>query len=136
VGPPLEQQGWIEDVCFSPDGQQLATASSEGSVRLWSVDVGELLGPVISDDNPLELEYTRDGKHLAIAGSMRSGARLLNVPAPFQGGLEQLEGDFENAELWLQVLTRMKMDANGVLSRLDRATWQDRRDQLDSIRRR
>jgi WD40 repeat protein len=91
-------------------------------VRLWSVETGELVGPALDFDGwAFEVTFSPDGKAIAVAGT--GDARLWNVPAP-------LAGDLEDAELRLQVLTWTEMDANGVLGRLDRATWQARRAQL------
>jgi WD40 repeat protein len=127
VGSALEQTDWVEDVCFSPDGKRLATASIDGTVRLWSVETGELLGPARDFRGwAMEVAFSPDGTRIAVAGFERS-ARLWTVPPP-------LGGDLEDAELWLEVLTWTEMDANGVLGRLDRATWQARRDELDKVK--
>jgi WD40 repeat protein len=31
-------QGWVWSVSFSPDGQYLATASGDGTARLWRIE--------------------------------------------------------------------------------------------------
>jgi WD40 repeat protein/serine/threonine protein kinase len=125
VGSPLEQPGWVEDVCFSPDGNRIATASLEGRVRQWSVETGELLGPPRDcGEWAFEVAYSPDGTSLAVAG-WPGGARLWTVPSRLDSNITP-----EEAELRIQVLTWMEMDANGVLGRLDRATWQARRAQL------
>jgi WD40 repeat protein len=121
VGPALELRQWVEDVCFSPDGKRPATATDKG-VRLWSVQAGELVGPALDyGGSAYEVAFSPDGKTIAITG--HPTARLWTVPPPFAG-------DPEDAELRTQVLTWTEMDANGVLGRLDRATWQSRRAQL------
>jgi WD40 repeat protein/serine/threonine protein kinase len=126
VGSALEQRDWVEDVCFSPDGKRLATAGNNGSVRLWSVDTGELLGPAFHVEGlAYEVAFSPDGKTIAVADG-EQGARLWTVPLASRG-------DWEDAELRLQVLTWTEMDANGVLGQLDRATWQARRAQLGKV---
>jgi len=34
---------WVRSVAFSPDGQQLASGSSDETIKLWQVSTGQLL---------------------------------------------------------------------------------------------
>ena len=45
LGPPLQHQGWVRDVAFSPDGKVLATACDDYTARLWDVGHPRALGP-------------------------------------------------------------------------------------------
>jgi WD40 repeat protein len=127
VGPALEQQDWIEDVCFSPDGKRLATVSMGGDVRLWSVATGDLLGPPFHVDGwAYEGAFSPDGKSIAVAASGQGA--LWAVPSLLGSKLAD-----EQAELRIQILTWAELDADGVLGRLDRATWEARRAQLEKV---
>jgi WD40 repeat protein len=129
TGLALEHPGFVDDVCFSPDGKLLATASEGhgGGVRLWSVETGELLGPPLEgmSSDVEEVAFSPDGTRIA-ASSWRGHTGLWPVPQPFQG-------DLRHAELWVQVLTWQEMDDHGVLTWLDRATWNARREQLEKL---
>jgi WD40 repeat protein len=124
TGLVFGHKGAVEDICFSPDGQSLATGDARG-VWLWSVSTGELLGPVLESHNgACEVSFSPDGTRIAAGGF--SEARLFTLSAPFRG-------DLRHAELWVQVLTWQEMDANGVLSWLDRESWLKRRAQLEKL---
>ncbi len=125
-GPVLEHPGFVDDVCFSPDGKILATANAFDGVRLWSAETGELLGPQLEKSaDAEEVAFSPDGTRIA-ASSWSGHTGLWTVPAPFQG-------DLRHAELWVQVLTWQEMDDHGVLTWLDRPTWQARRAQLEKL---
>ena len=96
-----------------------------GGVRLWSVEMGEQLGPARCQGSwPMEVAFSPDGRTIAVATWLRDphGTYLWSVPSPFGGNLSD-----EGAELRMQVLTWSEMDVNGVLGELDRTTWQARR---------
>lgn len=60
----------IQDLAFHPDGEQLASLSTDGTVRLWSLD-GDACSPSpvlqIRSGRPHSLAYSADGSRIAVA---------------------------------------------------------------------
>jgi WD40 repeat protein/DNA-binding SARP family transcriptional activator len=61
--------GGVNALTFSPDGQLLATAPSDGAIRVWRVSDGQLVN-VLAGHGPIvwSLAFTPDGQHLASGG--------------------------------------------------------------------
>ncbi|HEY1599610.1 MAG TPA: protein kinase [Pirellulales bacterium] len=68
-----DHDGEITSVRFSPDGRVLATASSDGRIRLWDVASGQLQATIDEPQRaPLNgLAFAPDGKVLAVASDRR-----------------------------------------------------------------
>ena len=69
---PLTLKGHTSDVyrcCFSPDGKQLASTSQDRTLRLWSIETGQLLKVLYTAKDPTyDVTYSEDGKILAAVG--------------------------------------------------------------------
>ena len=117
VGPPLQhakpankandEGRFISAVAFSPNGRRVATASRDGSIRLWDSETGQPIGrdlggfPTTDGLNVTtavaSLEFTADGRWLLARSSaevLNAFSRLLDVAkgAPIVGPLRHLDG--------------------------------------------
>ncbi|WP_164740385.1 WD40 repeat domain-containing protein [Brachybacterium saurashtrense] len=60
----------VRDLAFSPDGDQLASLSTDGTVRLWTVAAGTCSTAQvlrISSGTPMALTYMQGGAQIAVA---------------------------------------------------------------------
>jgi WD40 repeat protein len=69
----------VQSVVFSPDGQLVATGSSDGTIKLWQVSDGKLLQTIQGQAEVLSVDFSPDGTVLA-AGSKNGLIRLFGIP--------------------------------------------------------
>ncbi len=92
----MKHAGQVFDARLSSDGLTVATASLDGTTRLWAAKTGAPLGePMISDEGvPGRVEFSPDGSKLLTSGmgdaaalwSAQTGAQL-GVPMTHDGGI-------------------------------------------------
>jgi WD40 repeat protein len=63
----LAHSSWVKSAAFSPDGKQLATASLDNTVKIWSIDGKELQTLKGHIDSVRSVAFSPDGKQLATA---------------------------------------------------------------------
>ncbi|NER94927.1 MAG: hypothetical protein F6J86_13990 [Symploca sp. SIO1B1] len=62
-------QDRILSVSFSPDGQRLATAGNDGTVKLWNLSGQQLVKIRENQGTVWDVSFSPNGKHLATAGN-------------------------------------------------------------------
>ncbi len=63
-----EHKGWIGGVAFNPDGETLATASADGTLKFWDAATGKLQSSVAAHDEIVSaVSYSKDGAQVATA---------------------------------------------------------------------
>ena len=70
----LEGHGhWVNSVCFSPDGKQLASGSADRTVRLWDVETGACVRTLEGHgDGVGSLCFSPNGRQLASGSDDRT----------------------------------------------------------------
>jgi hypothetical protein len=67
AGLPTDLADAIVSAAFSPDGLRIATASTDGKVRIWPTELGGLLLTVPGFPKPRRVWFSRDGSLLFVA---------------------------------------------------------------------
>ena len=77
--------GAVIDVAFSPDGKWVATASSDGSARLWDAATGKELRQFLGHTGVVSsVAFSPDGTYLLTGGNDQT-ARIWNVQTGVYG---------------------------------------------------
>jgi WD40 repeat protein len=104
-------EGGVLGVAFSPDGQQIASASVDRTVRLWNRSLGSLVRMFVGHDGVVNsVAFRPDGLQLATGsrdGTVKlwevESGRVLGTLAGPGGSADVLAIDFESSGRWLAV---------------------------------
>ena len=66
--------GWLRGITWSPDGQWLAAAGEDGSVRILRLDTWEVVATLTTDSRPIwSVAWSPDGRRLAAGNTGAAG---------------------------------------------------------------
>src|SRR5262249_43324621 len=120
LGPPLLHHEHVLAVAFSPPRPTGATRAWGRTAHPWEGAAAKRPGPPLRHQGPVRgVVFSPDGKTLWTASFDRT-ARSWALP-------EAAAGPADRVVVWIQVLTGMELDADGLPRELDAATWEQRR---------
>ena len=125
----LPHDGFVGDVTFSPDGGTVLTGSFDSKFRLWSVETGERIGPILSSNAeayPYACVFSPDGKRVILTSLYRGQAKILDLPI-------LKDRDHANPRLRVEVLTHLEMDDRGILTWIAPEAWRAKQEQLAAL---
>ena len=110
----------------SADGRAVLTGSFDKTARVWDTVTGKPLGPALRHDGQIyAVAFSPDGQTV-LTGSDDRTARLWEIPLPMVGEVERMV-------LWIQVMTGLELDSDGVVQVLDQQAWDQRRQRLQGL---
>jgi WD40 repeat protein/Flp pilus assembly protein TadD len=122
AGALIELQQPATRLGYSPDGQVLAVACRDQSVRLWDVASCAPIGPpLLHQAGVLDLRFTPECDSLV---TLTATGRLHTWPLP-----KPVADDPERMELWLRASGGVGLENDSIVL-LDAETWRNCRDQL------
>ncbi|WOD41900.1 AAA family ATPase [Nodosilinea sp. E11] len=65
----LSHEDMVRAVSFTLDGQRVATASSDGTARVWEASTGKVIATLSHDDEVIAVSFSPDGQRVATANS-------------------------------------------------------------------
>ncbi|MBA4066386.1 MAG: hypothetical protein C0501_22265 [Isosphaera sp.] len=120
VGRSMPHPGRVLAAAYSPDGRLILSGGEDGAGRLWDAATGLPVGPPLPHRDQVRVAAFRpDGRAAVTAGDDGAGA-LWAVPGP-------VALPPRDVTAWLEVVTGMRRDADGVTRLLDAAGWAEAR---------
>ncbi|MDB5310119.1 MAG: repeat-containing protein [Gemmataceae bacterium] len=123
--PRFHPEGGIDRIAISPDGRYvLISGGPDRSARVWDVATGKPLGPPPGwGGGARPVAFSPDGRWLTV-GDVYGRITIWAPPAP-------IEGETGRIKLWVQTLTGLEIDDQGVIRSLAPDALAERRRQFD-----
>jgi WD40 repeat protein/tRNA A-37 threonylcarbamoyl transferase component Bud32 len=124
-GPLADVAGQITQLAFSADGNSFLTGLWDlHEVQLWDTATGKPIGPRVHNSEAVTFAaFTADGTRM-MSASGNGEFRSQQVPQP-------LAGDPEHIRCWVEVLTGMELDEQGMIRDLNADALEQRRQRLN-----
>jgi WD40 repeat protein len=120
IGSSLIHREAVVAVAYSPDGKTAVTGSKDGTARLWDTATAQPIGVALKHQAPLvSVTYSPNGQTV-LTVTEDNTAWLWPVA--------ELPDDPERMGTWIESLTGMALDSQGLLQALDTKAWQERRE--------
>ena len=119
-GQPLRHQESVHTVAFSPDGRSLLTGSRDGTARLWDAATGQPIGPPLAHEGITSVAFSPDGRTILTDNNLNGASRRWDVDL-------DLPDDPPRLVAWVETVTGMEMDNDGVFHLLDNVALLERR---------
>ncbi len=129
-GAYLEAETGITRIHVWPERNLVATGDLSGNLRFWHARTGEPIGPVLSHQQanksvPVTLLAPLDGQQV-LSGTLTGTVRRSPVP-------KLLDQDAEKRQLWVEVMTGMKLNEQQVVVRMEAEEWRAKKNSLASL---
>jgi WD40 repeat protein len=123
VGQFQKHPGAVWSLGFGDEGT-LVTGCLDGGVRLWSVPSGAAIGPPWMHEGVVWAVACHPASGSVVTGGGDGTARLWRLPEP-------VTGEVGRVQRWVEVVSGRELDAEGGARRLDAATWERYRAELE-----
>jgi WD40 repeat protein len=119
LGSPLVERRGVRTAVFSPDGQSLFAGTIGDASRLWDLATRKPIGAPLGHLHypVLAVWFDKTGNQV-LAGLEDESIHLYDLPKPIRGSIPQVAA-------WCNVITNMKLDAEGGVSHLEPSEWRD-----------
>ncbi len=125
IGEPLRHRGPVRALAFGPAGQTLLTGCNEYTAQLWDVSSSQRLGPPLALQKAIcAVAFDPQGRWVATA-SVEMATRW-DQPPPLKAKPHRID-------VWLRVVTGLKMDPAGGIDVMDDKDWRRARDELEPL---
>jgi WD40 repeat protein len=107
----LANSGPVSALAFSPDAQEIASASLDRSVNVWNVDGGTLLGTIRDSDGVSSVAFMPNGKQVVYGGL--NGVILINEASAGERTIRSLKPDVTYAWEFLPAVWSVAVSPDG-----------------------
>ena len=128
LGPALQHKGPVTRVLYSPDGGTVVTGSDDKTTRMWDAATAQPIGfPLQHDSSVRSLAYWPAANSLlTVTTGIDTTTRLWRLPAT-------VDDDLPRILAWVQTITGLGLDDQGVIFPLDSVAWHQQRNRLRQL---